>query len=97
MINRIYTKAKDDIDSFNKENRKTIRSSLKNYDSIIDVVLDESIKPKNLRDKLLGEVNRETLCNEKVIINRWLNGKIVIFPSFLNSLILSLLKFQDQF
>ncbi len=75
LVNKVYNSAQNDIDSHNKAQRKNIRESLKTYNNMIELVLDDSLHDSILRETLFKEIGKEILMLQKETVERWLNGK----------------------
>ncbi len=75
LINKIYNRAQNDIDDHNKSQRKNIRESLKTYNDMIELILDDSIQDNSLREMLFKEIGKEILMIQKETVKRWLKGK----------------------
>jgi TnpA family transposase len=75
LVNKIYNAAQHDVDNHNKSQRKNIRESLKTYNSMIDLILDDSVQENSLREILFKEIGKEILMHQKETVERWLNGK----------------------
>jgi len=75
LINKIYNHAQKDVDDYNKSQRKQIRESLKTFDSLTNLILDESIDDATLRKVMFDKIGRDLLLAQKEAVDAWLNGK----------------------
>ena len=75
LVNKVYNAAKNDVDNYNKSQRKNIRESLKTYNDMIALLLDDSVQDGTLRKTVFEEIGREILMSQKETVEVWLNGK----------------------
>lgn len=75
LINKIYNNAQRDVDNHHKSQRKRVRESLKTFNSLTELILDDSISGETLRQVMFTEIGRELILSHKEVVNEWLTGK----------------------
>jgi TnpA family transposase len=74
LLTRIHTKAQNEIDDRMCEQRRTIRASLAAFQSLGEVILDDSVASHELRERLFAAVPRADLATKLNDIRGWVAG-----------------------
>lgn len=75
LINKIYNRAQNDVDNYNKQRRKKIRESLSTFRMIAELILDDSMDNESFQTALFSQIERHQLAEQMEEVDRWLNGK----------------------
>ena len=75
LINQIYNRAQRDLDHHTRAKSKQIRRSLSSFKTLADIILDESISEKGLRQAIFSRINRIELEEQIHDVHHWLTGK----------------------
>ncbi len=75
LLQRVYNRAQEDVDSEMRKQRRMIRSSLQSFSRLADIILDDGVPDEALRQALFQEVERERLYDQASATKTWLTGK----------------------
>jgi hypothetical protein len=75
LMTGVYSRAQSNIDEHMKKERRVLRASLATFQTIGNVILDESIADDQLRETLFQLVNREKLVTQVKVVGDWVHGE----------------------
>lgn len=75
VLTGVYSRAQTEVDAEMKRQRKTLRTSLHTFQTLGQIILDEGIEDKVLRESLFQEIDKEVLTAQIEAVNGWLTGK----------------------
>ncbi|MGB1257894.1 MAG: Tn3 family transposase [Thiolinea sp.] len=75
LINKVHNKAEKDVDDYLKKRRRQIRNSLKHYQKVLTVLLDETIPPDTIRPTIYEQVDWLSLKQDYAEIQVLSNSK----------------------
>jgi len=97
VMNQMYSKTELDLDKYNRNQRKSINSSLITLDVLTDLILDETITDEVLRAAIFEKVSKNTLKNRQHQLKDWLSGKYKdLFTLFTKTRFTYLRRFAPQ-
>ena len=106
LMTRIYNRAERQQDNANKKQSKNNRSSLVMFDTVSDIVLDETIPDACVRQYIFRTIPKKNFIGQSVDNKKWLTGKHShIFKSVISRFnymrqfapnVLSHLQFNDE-
>jgi hypothetical protein len=85
LVNKVYNAAQNDVDSYNKSQRKNIRESLQTYNDMIDLILNDSVKNGTLRETVFKEIGKEILMTQKEAVEMWPTVSTAMFSTWSRS------------
>jgi TnpA family transposase len=75
LMTSIYTQAEKEIDEYTRQQRRSLRQSLATFQRMGQVILDDAVVDKDLRNALFDQVTRAELAAQLETIGVWLTGK----------------------
>ena len=75
IMTRVHNRAQTEIDTFNKQQRREIRQSLKTLHTLGTLILDESITDQALRQTCFDQIDKDSLIAQINSIQTLLTGK----------------------
>jgi len=75
LMTSVYSQAQKDIDEYTRQQRRSLRQSLYTLQTVGQVILDDAIDDKDLRNELFNKVTRQDLGAQIEKLEEWLTGK----------------------
>jgi TnpA family transposase len=75
IMTRVHHRAQTEIDTYDKQQRRDIRQSLKILHTLGTLILDESIADQALRQTFFDQVDKDSLIAQIATIQTWLTGR----------------------
>ena len=75
LMTRVCNHAQNDIDDYQKSQRKNILQALAAFKSLGNIILDEAIKDSAIRKAFFSKIKKADLIDKMGEINTWLTGK----------------------
>lgn len=97
VMHQMYSKTELELSRYNRNQRKSVRTSLITLDVLTDLILDETIDDGVLRAAIFEKVSKNTLRNRQHQLKDWLSGKYKdIFTLFTKTRFTYLRRFAPQ-
>jgi TnpA family transposase len=75
LMTSIYAQAEKEIDEYTRQQRRSLRHSLATFQRMGQVILDDAVDDKDLRNALFHQVTHAELAAQLETIGAWLTGK----------------------
>ena len=75
LMTSIYSQAQKEIDEYTRQQRRSLRQSLYTLRTVGQVILDDAIDDKDIRNALFNKVTRQDLVAQIEKLEEWLMGK----------------------
>ena len=75
LINRVHSRAQNDVDEFMRQKRRLIQNSLSMLQELTQIILDEEVEDTELREMLFSKISQETLASQAAKIQDAVSGK----------------------